>query len=281
MAGFVNVGSEAAKALREHLLQAETQRRQQILDGITMIGSAQRMQQQQAAADRQARMDAIADEDRQRRIANEDRAYQDAQARQTVLDQRYAAEQQAKEMAAKDAAANRYLDTERGYYEADKKRTFEAGEATKDRASQERRTAMGVENHAAGAPKPPTEGQRKTEGLLARAQDARQTVDLLESHIGNWDLLAPTWAQTAAGQQYQQGAKQWIQSVLRDESGAAIGKDEEASYFHTYFRQPGDSTTVVAQKQRARDAAEAAMRTSAGMSSGGNSGKSRYVVSVE
>jgi hypothetical protein len=113
-----------------------------------------------------------------------------------------------------------------------------------------------------------TEGQRKTEGLLSRAEAARQTIDTIEPNIGAWDTTVPSWAQSQAGQQYGQAARQWIQSVLRDESGAAIGVDEEAAYFRTYFRQPGDSAVVVAQKQRARDAAEQAMRQKVGGSRG-------------
>jgi hypothetical protein len=110
-----------------------------------------------------------------------------------------------------------------------------------------------------------TEGQRRTDGLLSRAQAARQTIDNLESSAGGWNAVAPyAWMQTPSGQQYGQAAKQWIQSVLRDESGAAIGKDEEASYFQTYFRQPGDSAAVIEQKRRARDAAEQAMAQKVG-----------------
>jgi hypothetical protein len=115
-----------------------------------------------------------------------------------------------------------------------------------------------------------TEGQRRTAGLLSRAQAARQTADSLEHVISIRDLLAPNFLRSSNGQQYRQAAKQWIQSVLRDESGAAIGVDEEASYFETYFRQPGDSTAVLRQKQEARDDAEAAMVQKVG---GGNTGR--------
>ena len=80
----------------------------------------------------------------------------------------------------------------------------------------------------------------------------------------------------------EKAAKQWIQSVLRDESGAAIGADEEASYYRTYFRQPGDSDAVVAQKRLARDAAETAMQqkvggTRNGATSGPRMGEQRMI----
>jgi hypothetical protein len=123
-----------------------------------------------------------------------------------------------------------------------------------------------------------TEGQRRTEGLLSRAQAARQTIDSLEPSIGGWDTLAPvSWLQSSNGQQYGQAARQWIQSVLRDESGAAIGADEEASYFRTYFRQPGDSAAVIQQKQRARSAAESAMLQKVGTSRNSGSNASPRV----
>ena len=115
-----------------------------------------------------------------------------------------------------------------------------------------------------GSDRPQTEGQRKTAGLLSRAQAARETADSMEKSIGIRDLLAPNFLRSSNGQQYRQAAKQWIQSVLRDESGAAIGVDEEASYFETYFRQPGDSAAVLRQKQEARDAAEDAMAQKVG-----------------
>src|SRR5687768_6016048 len=100
---FKSPGAEASRALRDHLVRVEAQRR--------------------AAAD------AAAAEDRQRRIATEDRDYVNTQERQRVEDSRYETEQRQKALDRADAAGNRYLDVERGYYDAEKQRQFDAAEA--------------------------------------------------------------------------------------------------------------------------------------------------------
>lgn len=53
-------------------------------------------------------------------------------------------------------------------------------------------------------------------------------------------------------QAYNQMASQWIRAKLRKESGAAIGADEMAQEFKTYFPQYGDSPKVIQQKAAAR-----------------------------
>jgi hypothetical protein len=51
---------------------------------------------------------------------------------------------------------------------------------------------------------------------------------------------------------------------LRKESGAAIGVQEEAEEFRTYFPVPGDSAAVIKQKAEARQRANQGMIQSAG-----------------
>ena len=70
--------------------------------------------------------------------------------------------------------------------------------------------------------------------------------------------------QTAQEQQYKQAADDWIRAKLRKESGAAIGTEEMAQEYRTYFPQVGDTAEVIAQKAYARQVATAAMRQSAG-----------------
>lgn len=62
-----------------------------------------------------------------------------------------------------------------------------------------------------------------------------------------------------AYQTYKQAAEQWIRAKLRKESGAAIGKDEMAHEFQTYFPQYGDGPALRAQKARAREQATRGM----------------------
>jgi hypothetical protein len=70
--------------------------------------------------------------------------------------------------------------------------------------------------------------------------------------------------QTAQEQQYKQAADDWIRAKLRKESGAAIGVEEMAQEYRTYFPQVGDTAEVIAQKAYARQVATGAMRQSAG-----------------
>jgi hypothetical protein len=70
--------------------------------------------------------------------------------------------------------------------------------------------------------------------------------------------------QSPETQMYSQAARDWIRAKLRKESGAAIGVEEEANEFRTYFPMPGDSKKVIQQKADARARAIQAMATSAG-----------------
>ena len=70
--------------------------------------------------------------------------------------------------------------------------------------------------------------------------------------------------QSPETQQYAQAARDWIRAKLRKESGAAIGVQEEAEEFRTYFPVPGDSAAVIKQKAEARQRANQGMIQSAG-----------------
>lgn len=70
--------------------------------------------------------------------------------------------------------------------------------------------------------------------------------------------------QSADTQKFDQAAQDWIRAKLRKESGAAIGKDEMAQEYATYFPQVGDSAEKLAQKAEARRVATLAMQKSAG-----------------
>jgi hypothetical protein len=72
------------------------------------------------------------------------------------------------------------------------------------------------------------------------------------------------YGQSANFQKYTQAKNKFITSLLRDESGAAIGTQEFARYERELFPQPGDGPEVVAQKTENRKAAIEAMKKSAG-----------------
>jgi hypothetical protein len=72
------------------------------------------------------------------------------------------------------------------------------------------------------------------------------------------------YGQSANFQKFTQAKNKFITSLLRDESGAAIGTPEFARYERELFPQPGDGPEVVAQKAENRRAAIEAMKKSAG-----------------
>lgn len=80
---------------------------------------------------------------------------------------------------------------------------------------------------------------------------------------------ADTWEHAKAGvpivgnhlaspeyQQLRQAQENWVTANLRLESGAVIGAEEMEQEIRKYFPLPGDAPQVVAQKSRARAAAE-------------------------
>ena len=264
MPKFTSVGSAASRGLRDYLVEQEVKRRQSLLDGIAVEDRMRQQARQDMQDARQAEQDKLnvehynqersdrlmvrADTEGQRYLANE---------REDV--QRKEAETQ-RNLDRADAAGQRYQDAELRRQDQDAQREFQHSENEAQRANNRNVAAMQI----AGSGAKQTEGQRKTGGLLSRAQASLATADKLETSVSTVDLLAPNFLRSEKGQQYRQAAKQWIQSVLRDESGAAIGADEEAYYFETYFRQPGDSSAVIRQKQGGRDSAEDAMAEKVG-----------------
>lgn len=121
--------------------------------------------------------------------------------------------------------------------------------------------------------KPPTEGQAKAlmfGGRMAVADEVFKemeaagvnrpgtTKQLAQGVFGAVPLLgdslaagagaATNWTQSAAQQQVEQAQRDFINAVLRRESGAAIAPSEFANAAQQYFPQPGDSSAVIRQK---------------------------------
>jgi hypothetical protein len=84
-----------------------------------------------------------------------------------------------------------------------------------------------------------------------------KTLGALPGGVGNY-------GQSEKFQKYTQAKNKFITSLLRDESGAAIGTQEFARYEKELFPQPGDGPGVIAQKAENRKAAIDAMKKSAG-----------------
>tara|TARA_R110000823_G_scaffold3165_2_gene12370 strand:+ start:487 stop:1959 length:1473 start_codon:yes stop_codon:yes gene_type:complete len=123
-----------------------------------------------------------------------------------------------------------------------------------------------------GGPSTPklTEGQGKATGFYARSGEANQILSELEqegTQLRNalaGALPFGNYMQTTQGQQYEQAQRNFVNAILRQESGAAIGPAEFDSAKLQYFPQPGDLSEVVAQKKANRETAVNALRIAAG-----------------
>lgn len=123
----------------------------------------------------------------------------------------------------------------------------------------------------------PTEAQSTAAGFAQRMELANSIINNLpagsQPGVGTrmaeavpfvGGALARGVIQSPDTQKYDQAAQDWIRAKLRKESGAAIGKDEMAQEYATYFPQVGDSPEKLAQKAEARRVATLGMQKAAG-----------------
>jgi hypothetical protein len=104
-----------------------------------------------------------------------------------------------------------------------------------------------------------TEGQSKDSVFITRATGALPLIDkygdaltdLTESVAGRTPIVG-NYAKSQEFQQAEQAGKEFLQAILRKDTGAAITKEETAEYGSVYLPQPGDSAAVLAQKKEAR-----------------------------
>lgn len=127
--------------------------------------------------------------------------------------------------------------------------------------------------------KPPTEFQAKSATYGARAQEAHSIMDELESAQGK-DAYNRLAAAAGGGngilssamnpalsentQRVIQARRDFINAVLRQESGAAISDQEFSNAAKQYFPMPGDNAKVIEQKRRNRETAIKGFNNSAG-----------------
>lgn len=106
-----------------------------------------------------------------------------------------------------------------------------------------------------GVGKPATAEQYKAATFANRVQEADGILNRIEeqftasSAFGGW---LPSVLQSSERQQFEQAKRNFVNAVLRRESGAAIADSEFKSAEKQYFAQPGDSPEVLAQKRRNR-----------------------------
>lgn len=115
--------------------------------------------------------------------------------------------------------------------------------------------------------KPLTEGQSKDTVFVTRATGALPTINALgdaltslpESFAGSTPVVG-NYMKSSKYQQAEQAGKEFLQAILRKDTGAAITPAETQEYGTVYLPQPGDSPEVLAQKKESRDRAVAAIR---------------------
>lgn len=122
----------------------------------------------------------------------------------------------------------------------------------------------------------PTEAQANAAGFAQRMELSNSIINSLPAGSQpGWGtrtleaipFVGGAMARSGQGvdtQKYDQAAQDWIRAKLRKESGAAIGKDEMAQEYATYFPQVGDSAEKLAQKAEARRVATLGMQKAAG-----------------
>lgn len=115
--------------------------------------------------------------------------------------------------------------------------------------------------------KPLNDTQAKALQFGARMQQSGQNLDALASdgvtQPGYIKRMADTvgagalanWTQNPQQQQVEQSQRDFVNAVLRRESGAAISNSEFDNARQQYFPQPGDGAKVIEQKRRNRELA--------------------------
>lgn len=130
--------------------------------------------------------------------------------------------------------------------------------------------------------KAPTEFQGKSAAFGLRATEADKAITSLTGHydpsavnvktsLEGWPLVGGMlgaavnkFALSSSDQKAEQAKRDFINAVLRQESGAAIGASEFDNADKQYFPQPGDGPDVVAQKARNRQLAIQGLQSNAG-----------------
>ena len=101
--------------------------------------------------------------------------------------------------------------------------------------------------------------QFKAASFANRTEQAESVFSNVVPKISSMDYtkfkllaLAPNFLQSPEMQKFSQASKNFINAVLRRESGAAISKDEFDNALAQYIPAPGDTQEVISQKEQNR-----------------------------
>lgn len=123
-------------------------------------------------------------------------------------------------------------------------------------------------------PKKPTDTEYVTGTYADRMVNSGKIIDQLENAgtsykekvLSNLPFGVGNYAISDDYQRFDQAERDFINAVLRRESGAVINPDEFENGKKQYFPQPGDSEATIEQKRRNREIAIQGMRRAAGPS---------------
>lgn len=118
--------------------------------------------------------------------------------------------------------------------------------------------------------------QRQAAGYALRIQQSGDVLSGLENTMKGYNAIGfetqmklPSYLQSGNIQQYDQAARNFINAVLRRESGAAISTGEFDNAYKQYLPRPGDSDATISQKRQNRQAVYQSLIYSAGNAAGG------------
>lgn len=128
-------------------------------------------------------------------------------------------------------------------------------------------TADGTTIHQGGPQKPLTEGQSKDTVYFTRASAALPVVDKLEDALLSYGEYAAgsvpaglgNYMQSEDYQVAQNAGKEFLASILRKDTGAAVTPSEEQLYGDIFLPRPGDKPATLTRKRQARAVALAAI----------------------
>jgi len=130
----------------------------------------------------------------------------------------------------------------------------------------------------AGA-KPATQAQYLAAGYATRTEEANNLINNLSGYASGANPAAfaaqgfawtPNFLKSSEFQQYDQASRNFINAVLRRESGAAIAPSEFQNAYQQYLPQPGDKPDVLENKRKNREMVIANLAQSAGQAYSGN-----------
>lgn len=129
--------------------------------------------------------------------------------------------------------------------------------ATKTRAETALLNNPSSGNIVTSAGKPLTDAQSTSLGYAKRVDQSSKIIDQLGSQFTGANSvvggLLPNTLKSEDRQKYEQAQQNFVNAVLRKESGAAIAQSEFDNARKQYFPQPGDTQGVVDQKKANRD----------------------------